>query len=145
MIYGVNDLFVGPASGGAGRHVAHVKGDFFGMTWTADSASLVFSLNGDLWRVAAAGGEPEKLLAGQDAAMPTISPDGNRLAYTTRRVVQREPLAGHAGDADPVSGTACEVDLLEPDPDTSRVLARWSSAGLRVHPFGNAGSLDQRR
>src|SRR6185503_15124555 len=32
------------------------------------------------------GGEPEKLVAGQDAAMPTISPDGRRLAYTTQRV-----------------------------------------------------------
>ena len=54
------------------------------MTWTADGGSLIFALNGDLWRVAAAGSEPEKLLAGQDAAMPTISPDGQRLAYTTQ-------------------------------------------------------------
>ena len=87
MTFGVTDLFVSPASGGSGRRVAHAKdGDFLGMTWTADSGSLVFGLNGDLWRVAAAGGEPEKLVAGQDAAMPTISPDGRRLAYTTQRV-----------------------------------------------------------
>ena len=86
MTFGVNALFVGPAAGGTGRPVAHVLGDFSGMTWTADSRNLIFGLNGDLWRVDAAGGEPEKLLAGQDAAMPTISPDGNRLAYTTQRV-----------------------------------------------------------
>jgi Tol biopolymer transport system component/DNA-binding winged helix-turn-helix (wHTH) protein len=86
MNLGVNDLFVGPASGGPGRRVAHVQGDFSGMTWTADSRSVIFGLNGDLWRVAAAGGEPERLLAGQDAAMPTISRDGRRLAYTTQRV-----------------------------------------------------------
>jgi Tol biopolymer transport system component/DNA-binding winged helix-turn-helix (wHTH) protein len=86
LSFGVNDFFVGPASGGPGRRIAHVLGDFTGMTWTADSESLIFGLNGDLWRVAAAGGEPEKLLAGQDAAMPTISHDGQRLAYTTQRV-----------------------------------------------------------
>jgi Tol biopolymer transport system component len=88
MILGVNDLFVGPVSGGPSRsrHVAHVQGDFLGMTWTADSRSVIFGLNGDLWRVAAAGGEPEKLLAGQDAAMPAISHDGRRLAYAAQRV-----------------------------------------------------------
>jgi Tol biopolymer transport system component len=86
MSFGINDLFVAPASGGPGRRVAHVQGDFSGMTWAADSGSLIYGANGDLWRVFVAGGEPEKLLAGRDAAMPTISHDGHRLAYTTQSV-----------------------------------------------------------
>ena len=40
---GVNDLFVVPVSGGAGRRVAQVHGDFTGMSWTADGASLVYA------------------------------------------------------------------------------------------------------
>jgi Tol biopolymer transport system component len=79
--FGVTDLFVVPVSGGAGRRVAQVHGGFAGMSWTADGASLVYALDGDLWQAALAGGAPEKLLAGADAAMPVISRDGHRLAY----------------------------------------------------------------
>ncbi len=86
MGLGVNDLFVGPASGGPGRRVAHLPGDFTGMTWTADSDSLIFSVDGDLWRVVASGAQPERLLAGRDAATPAITSDGHRLAYSTQSV-----------------------------------------------------------
>lgn len=78
---GENDVFVLPASGGTGRRVAHVQGEFAGVSWSADSQSLVFASDGDLWRVAVAGGRPEKILAGGDAALPAISRDGHRLAY----------------------------------------------------------------
>jgi Tol biopolymer transport system component len=52
------------------------------MSWTADGANLVFASEGELWQAALAGGLPEKLLAGGDAWMPTISRDGHRLAYS---------------------------------------------------------------
>jgi Tol biopolymer transport system component len=76
----VFDLFVLPVAGGAGRRVVRLH-DFRGMSWTADSASLVYASEGDLWQAEPAGGPPEKLLAGADAWMPTISRDGHRLAY----------------------------------------------------------------
>jgi Tol biopolymer transport system component/DNA-binding winged helix-turn-helix (wHTH) protein len=77
----INDLFVWPIAGGAGRRVVRVEGDFTGMTWTADGLSLIYAASGDLWRVAAgiSGGQPEKLLS--DVAMPALSRDGKRLAF----------------------------------------------------------------
>jgi Tol biopolymer transport system component len=81
----VNDLFVLPVAGGAGRRVARA-GDFEGMSWTADGTSLLYASDGDLWQAALAGDAPERLLAGGDMAMPAISRDGRRLAYGRRRV-----------------------------------------------------------
>jgi Tol biopolymer transport system component len=76
----VFDLFVLPVAGGAARRVVRLH-DFRGMSWTADSASLVYASEGDLWQAALAGEPPEKLVAGEDAWMPAISRDGHRLAY----------------------------------------------------------------
>jgi Tol biopolymer transport system component len=77
----VTDLCIMPVSGGTGPCVARVEGEFTGMTWAADGKSIVFASNGNLWRVAVAGGVVQKLLAGRDAAAPTISRDGRRLAF----------------------------------------------------------------
>jgi Tol biopolymer transport system component len=76
----VVDLFVLPVAGGATRRVVRLH-DFRGMAWTADSASLVYASEGDLWQAALTGEPPEKLLAGADAWMPAMSRDGHRLAY----------------------------------------------------------------
>jgi Tol biopolymer transport system component/predicted Ser/Thr protein kinase len=82
VTYGVNELFIAPASGGTARQIGRVQGDWTGMTWTPDARHLIFTVDGDVWRIAAAGGEPEKLLAGRDAALPAVSRTHNRLAYT---------------------------------------------------------------
>ena len=103
--YNVNDLFVLPASGGTGRRIARVQGDFTGMTWTADGGSLIYSADGDLFRVAASGAQPEKLLAGRDARMPAISNDGQRLTYATQTFLTinlwQAPLAASTRSAGP--------------------------------------------
>ena len=126
----VNDLFVLPASGGSGRRVARVQGDFTGMTWTADGGSLIFAADGDLWRVAATGAQPEKLLAGRDARMPAISHDGHRLTYTTQSFYNvnlwQVTLAAPTRSA----GPPVKLVSVEPDPWTSVVLARWPSTRL---------------
>ncbi len=102
---GVNDLFILPVSGGIGRRITRVENGITGITWTADGASLVFaSQNGDLWQVALAGGKPEKLLAGRDAAFPIISRDGRRLAYgqTVSNInIWQLPLEAATGGAGP--------------------------------------------
>ena len=86
--YGVNDLFVQPVSGGAGRRIAQVQGPLSGVTliWSPDSRHVIFAADGDLWRVAVTGGPLEKLLAGRNIEMPAISHDGLHLAYTTGSV-----------------------------------------------------------
>jgi Tol biopolymer transport system component/DNA-binding winged helix-turn-helix (wHTH) protein len=57
------------------------------VAWTEDSSSIVFSSsrNGalSLWRVKAAGGEPQRLAeVGDDAYAPAIARRGNRLMYS---------------------------------------------------------------
>jgi Tol biopolymer transport system component/DNA-binding winged helix-turn-helix (wHTH) protein len=57
------------------------------LAWTEDSSSIVFSSsrNGalSLWRVKAAGGDPQRLAAvGDDAYAPAIAKHGHRLIYS---------------------------------------------------------------
>jgi eukaryotic-like serine/threonine-protein kinase len=84
LTYGVNDLFVASMSGGPARRITRVQGDWTGMTWTADGRSLIFGAEGDLWRVPVSGGEPERLVTGRNAAMPAVSRNGQRLAFTAQ-------------------------------------------------------------
>jgi Tol biopolymer transport system component len=79
---GVNDLYLWPASGGKGQRITRVEGDFTGMTWSADGASLIYAANGDLWRVNLASHAVDKLVTGPDAQLPATSRGGHRLAYT---------------------------------------------------------------
>ena len=56
--------------------------------WAPDGRSLVFASDRtgswDLWRVSAAGGEPERLTSEPgDELAPAVSPDGARIAFAT--------------------------------------------------------------
>jgi eukaryotic-like serine/threonine-protein kinase len=66
--------------------------DVQGLTWTANGQEIIFSSNrgGDvrLWRIGTKGGTPKMLTTGLNAHYPTISPDGERLAYSEFRVEQ---------------------------------------------------------
>lgn len=57
------------------------------LAWTADSSSIVFSSSRDgtlsLWRVRAAGGQPQRMAeVGDDAYAPAIAKHGQRLIYS---------------------------------------------------------------
>jgi Tol biopolymer transport system component len=62
------------------------------LAWTPDGRDLLFSSSivapgssSSLWKVSAAGGTPEPLaVGGENAANPTVSSRGNRLAYEQR-------------------------------------------------------------
>ena len=60
---------------------------FGGLAWTADGSQIIFSSNRGgipgLWRIPVSGGTPERLgVGGDNAYYPSISREGNRLAYT---------------------------------------------------------------
>lgn len=86
--FAATDLYVMPLPGGEPRRLTHDGLTIEGLTWTADSREIVFSSRrggsiNSLWRVAAAGGNPERVITiGKDAIGPAISLRGNRLAYT---------------------------------------------------------------
>jgi eukaryotic-like serine/threonine-protein kinase len=87
-----SDIYVLPlsASGqplGEPRQITHDNSWIYGLDWTQDGRSVVFSSGRGgvqaLWRVAASGGAPERLTVGSsDARWPSVSRKGNRLAYS---------------------------------------------------------------
>ena len=78
----IGGIFVEPGAGGPAREIVHIEGTLQGIAWSSDSQSLVYSLNGDLWRVPAAGGIPDQLPRAQHASGLAIARNGKRLAYS---------------------------------------------------------------
>jgi len=81
LSFGLSSIYVTPFPNGKSRLLIQNKGDLGGLTWSKDGRCLIYALNGELWRIAASGGTPERLWFAQDAQGPVISPTGNRLAY----------------------------------------------------------------
>lgn len=83
----VYDIYVMKLPNGAPQRVTYDGRLIVGLTWSSDSADLVFSSNRSgsisLWRVSAQGGTPEHEPAGGDNAYsPSIAKQGNRLVYS---------------------------------------------------------------
>ena len=82
------DIYLMPAIGGEPRRLTFDHSSIRGLSWTSNGSEIVFaSRRGgstySLWRVSTAGGTPEQLMTNErDAFSPTISREGNRLAYT---------------------------------------------------------------
>ncbi len=83
----VMDIYLLPVSGGEPRRLTFDDRQLWGLDWTPNGREIVFSsMRGgscSLWRIPAIGGIPEPLAVGGDfAQFPSISREGNRLAYT---------------------------------------------------------------
>jgi eukaryotic-like serine/threonine-protein kinase len=84
--FAVEDVYIIAVGGGEPTRLTHDGRELSGLDWTADGREIVFSSkrggNYGLWRVAVAGGPPEILPgAGDNARQPTVSRQGNYLAY----------------------------------------------------------------
>ena len=85
-------LLVMPATGGDPREILKVhKGatedwnDLASLEWTRDGEQLLYNWNRELWKIAAKGGQPQKLgLASTVARASSVSihPDGQHIAFT---------------------------------------------------------------
>jgi Tol biopolymer transport system component/DNA-binding winged helix-turn-helix (wHTH) protein len=83
----LSDLFVLPAKGGEPRQITFDNSLMYGLAWTKDGHDIVFSSTRgglpSLWRISASGGTPIPVQGvGSPAYLPSISPKGDRLAYT---------------------------------------------------------------
>ena len=83
------EIFVIAREGGQPKQLTFDKEPTYGVTWTADSREVVFSSNRgrggeSLWRVSRSGGTPQRIQENSTGAgfYPSISTQGNRLAYT---------------------------------------------------------------
>jgi Tol biopolymer transport system component len=83
-----SDLYTVAVAGGEPNRLTFDSTYINGVTWTPDGSELVFSSERggsipNLWRMRATGGEPERIVeVGPNAVSPSISPVGNRLAFT---------------------------------------------------------------
>ena len=75
-----------PADGGEARDVFRQRrpsGRIVSLAWTADMRWMLFARRGELWRVPAEGGTPEKVgLAMEDLRELRVHSDGRRIAFT---------------------------------------------------------------
>jgi Tol biopolymer transport system component len=94
--FGPYDIYLLPLAGdgtptGEPRRLTSEEWGIFGVDWTADGESIVFSAAGPgisptLWRIPVSGGKPQRLNVGDNARYPAVSRQGDRLVYV-RRVV----------------------------------------------------------
>ncbi len=85
-----SDLWLVPAAGGEARRLTHDGYRDWRPVFSPDGAYVMFSSSDlrsnpvSIWRVALAGGTPERVLAGTGAAhQPSLSRDGQRLVYSS--------------------------------------------------------------
>jgi len=100
FIGGTSALELVPSTGGEPRELLKCKGEFTRIrqtiTWTPDSRYVLFVTRdqgrANLWRIAAGGGEPERLgelpeSLGTNFLYPRMHPDGRQIALYTYRFI----------------------------------------------------------
>jgi len=78
----LSSVYVESLDGKTFRKLASFQRDLWGLTWTSDGKSVIYSAQNFLWKVPARGGTAEKLVYGQNLLAPAVSRAGNRLAYS---------------------------------------------------------------
>lgn len=119
-----------PVTFGNPRAVASSPQTVVGLTWTPDGQHLIYSsfqfIHAGLWRVPAAGGDPEWLsVESTQALMPTLSPQGDRLAFVEHQVTQNIWQMSLSGEGTPkgpptafIASTQTDVNpAFSPDGD----------------------------
>ena len=126
---------------GEPRPITNDTRTILGFDWTADGRTLIFASDRGgvhaLWRVAASGGEPERLSVGSDFCLwPSVSRRSGRLAYVKAtfdyniwRVAA--PGAGAARQSAPEKITQSPLLEISPalSPEGGRVAFAGSSSG----------------
>lgn len=134
----LHDLYVLPITGGDGkpRRLTFDNRWIGGMAWTPDGKSLVFSSSRGglfaLWRVPSAGGRLEPVSAvGPDSISPSISRDGKRLAFVSRKLnvnLWRSRLDG-TGEAEKVVVSMRTSTQPSFSPDGKRIVFASDRSG----------------
>jgi hypothetical protein len=69
-----------PTAGGTAVEVA----EGLEPAWSPDASWIYFARADGIWRIAAAGGAPERIAGTEAGGEPAVSPDGTELAFTRR-------------------------------------------------------------
>jgi len=137
------DVFLVRLGGGEPKRLTFDNVIIRGLDWTPDGAYIVFSSDrfsgsGRLWKVSASGGQPEPLPVGQGGAyFPSLSRDGQRLAYTqadTNTNIWRYEVPRPTGrSAPPTKLIASAGGNIDPQysPDGKRIVFVSDRSGSR--------------
>src|SRR5215469_2581297 len=101
--WGVNGLYVERFPSGPARELRELRGEVEGLQWSRDGRSLIYAMGGDLWRIGANGGTPERLWFGQSVVSPTIPREADRLAYVHEIHSADTWRIGIAGGSEPAT------------------------------------------
>jgi Tol biopolymer transport system component/DNA-binding winged helix-turn-helix (wHTH) protein len=146
------DLHLVAVTGGEPRRLTFDNTSIVGHTWTADARKIVFSSRRgssiyNLWRTSVSEGAPERLPnVGQSVISPTISRDGNRLAYTQHSDdlniwrLQLDP-SGRGGVSKRIVSSTLSDSSPDYSPDGQRIVfASNRSGGFGIWVCNNDGS-----
>ena len=108
---------------GQARRLTNVATAFTGLTWTADSGSIIYaaSFARQLWRLSLSGGEPEQLLTGVSAMAPSIPRSGGRLAYVKTDLAPDLWKSESGGPPVPFSSSTVEDYDAHLSPDGKKI------------------------
>ncbi len=126
---GLGELWVMPMPAGEPRRLTQGPEQLYGLAWTADSRALIYAGKPEggfhLWRVGLDGAAPIPLTAGLgEYSAPTLSPDGQRLAFCHVRSVKDLLVTTFPGGGAPHALTQ-DDDLAWPrlSPDARQAVA----------------------
>ena len=141
----VMDAYVVTLATGESKRLTFDDRTIAGLTWSSDSAEIVFSSNRlgrmSLWRIPVSGGTPVRIAAvGGPASWPSVARQGNRLAFTESYAddnIWRIDTAGSmggvgAGTGSPpikLMGSTREEISPEYSPDGSRITFTSQASG----------------
>jgi dipeptidyl aminopeptidase/acylaminoacyl peptidase len=131
------NLYVANADGsGQPRALTSFKeGKVSDLFWSKDGRTLYFPHNGDLWQVAAAGGEPKAVWTTPAPEVEfVLSPDGTRLAFV--RATQAGE-AQHGGDLI-IRSLADNTESRIAHDDESIFSPLWSPDGTKIAYLGGS-------
>ncbi len=136
----VEDIYLLPAAGGEPQRLTFDNKFTGGLDWTANGREIVFSStragNPNLWLISVTGGTPQLLPGiGTNAVSPTVSRQGNRLAYmqaTEDSNIWRIELSNHKVRADsPTKLISSTLNDYSPDfsPDGGKIVFGSNRSG----------------
>ncbi len=137
------ELRVVDLASGNVRQLTHDIALALSPAWSPDGRSIYFASSRggsmNIWKIAAAGGEPEQITAGQgDDAQLDVSADGKRIVFSTFReninIVQLD-LAAKAGQQN--------AKPLTTDPARNQVTPVYSADGKRLAYFSNFKGVEK--
>jgi Tol biopolymer transport system component/DNA-binding winged helix-turn-helix (wHTH) protein len=127
-----------PLSDGQPKALSHFQGFINGLTWSADDNKLIYAhgtvASFALGEVTVANGSVKRLAFGENAALPTVSSVGDKLAFSSSssndNIWRRDLLHPEAPAVELISSTRAQ-DNAQYSPDGKRIAFESDRSGVQ--------------